>query len=342
MLRRLLPLFLIALLAHFASAQTPPPWDRGISNAQRVIPLHGLPPGTRYQVLVDYWITSTAAAPVPLDLSSEIAVYVNGSATPAASALHELRQNGPIGNCTGGGANGYCNPAPCTVFSGLGGQQEIGQCYHPVDGGCDCGRILSNVLTLSGLVLHVGDLITVTIAPATGAAGEVDTTHDTFSFTIPADDAFATECSGNGQLATPCPCGNFGGPGHGCANSVQPLGALLGTSGSVLTDDVVLTGSSMPATATAIYLKSDGFDGSGAAFGDGLLCLTGNLIRLRTKINVGGASSFPEAGDPSLSQRGQTPPGSGLVGHYAVYYRNAAAFCTSATFNASAGVRIDW
>ena len=58
----------------------------------------------------------------------------------------------------------------------------------------------------------------------------------------------------------------------------------------------------------------------------------GAIIRLRTKINVGGASQFPEPGDPSVSVRGATPPGSGLTGYYATYYRNAsAAFCPPAT-----------
>ena len=73
-------------------------------------------------------------------------------------------------------------------------------------------------------------------------------------------------------------------------------------------------------------------------------CVSGNAKRLGAKINVGGASQFPEPGDPSLSVRGGTPPpGSGLTGQYQVYYRNAAAvFCPPATFNVSSGVQINW
>ena len=99
----------------------------------------------------------------------------------------------------------------------------------------------------------------------------------------------------------------------------------------------------MPGTSSALYLKSDAIAADGVVFGDGVLCLAGGLIRLRTKINVGGASRFPEPGDPTVSARGGTPPGSGLTGRYQVYYRNAASgFCPPATFNVSNGLSITW
>jgi hypothetical protein len=156
-------------------------------------------------------------------------------------------------------------------------------------------------------------------------------------------------CGGDGTTPTPCPCANTGALGHGCANSANPDGALLGATGwtgadpSTGTDSVTLHGSGMPATSSAIYLKGDGLDSTGVTFGDGVLCVSGSLIRLRTKINVGGASKFPEPSDPSLSVRGGTPPGSGLVARYQVYYRNAASgYCPPATFNVSNGVELEW
>ena len=156
----------------------------------------------------------------------------------------------------------------------------------------------------------------------------------------------AAFCSGDGfdtAATTPCPCANFGEAGHGCANSVAPAGALLTASGAPNPDTVVLHGSGMPPTVSAIYLKGDQDTIAGVVFGDGVRCVDGNLIRLRTKQNAGGASEFPEAGDPSVSVRGQTPPGSGLVGYYQVYYRNAAAgFCPPATFNITNGYSIVW
>jgi hypothetical protein len=46
-------------------------------------------------------------------------------------------------------------------------------------------------------------------------------------------------------------------------------------------------------------------------------------------------------GDPSVSAAGLVPAGGGLR-HYQVWYRNAADFCTSATFNLSNGLSITW
>ncbi|MFN0253919.1 MAG: hypothetical protein ACKV2T_44055 [Kofleriaceae bacterium] len=154
-----------------------------------------------------------------------------------------------------------------------------------------------------------------------------------------------TFCSGDGALTdhtTPCPCGNNGAPGRGCANSVQPAGALLSTSGSIQTDAVVLEGSDMPSTVTCIYFQGDGLDD--AVFGDGVRCVGGLLVRLSTKSNVSGGSAFPDAADTvTLSARGGVAAWSGLRRSYQVHYRNAAPlFCPPATFNVTNGVVIDW
>lgn len=153
-------------------------------------------------------------------------------------------------------------------------------------------------------------------------------------------------CAGDGldaAVTTPCPCANSGASGHGCANSVSSSGALLSATGAPNPDTVVLHGTGMPPTVSAIYLKGDLNTSGGTVFGDGVRCVDGNLIRMRTKQNAGGASEFPEAGEPLVSVRGQTPPGSGLTGYYQVYYRNAsAAFCPPATFNVTNGYRITW
>ena len=79
-------------------------------------------------------------------------------------------------------------------------------------------------------------------------------------------------------------------------------------------------------------------------FCDGIRCATGVLVRLRTKTLNAGAATFPDSADTiTLSARGGTPVGSGLIGYYTVYYRNAAAaFCPPATFNAANGYVITW
>lgn len=154
-------------------------------------------------------------------------------------------------------------------------------------------------------------------------------------------------CAGDGVdplVTTPCPCANFGAAVNGCASSFNAAGAHLTAHGSVAADDIVLDGSGMNATGNCIFLKGDLDDPAGIVFGDGVRCATGTLIRLRTKPLAGGAASFPDSTDTiTLSARGGTPPGSGLLGSYTCYYRNAAAaFCPPETFNASNGFRVIW
>ncbi len=148
-------------------------------------------------------------------------------------------------------------------------------------------------------------------------------------------------CAGDGSAAA-CPCG-AGGAQRGCPNSVEPLGARLqaiGTSG-LTSDTLRLEGSGMP-NAAALYLQGTSIagGGSGAPFGDGLMCAAGSVVRLGTSTNALGASQYPEAGDLPVSQRGMiTSPGART---YQVWYRNAATFCTPATFNLTNGVTVSW
>ncbi|MBK7876850.1 MAG: hypothetical protein IPJ77_14085 [Planctomycetes bacterium] len=152
-------------------------------------------------------------------------------------------------------------------------------------------------------------------------------------------------CAGDGLdpvVTTDCPCANFGAPGRGCANSVEAQGAVLTASGLPDPDTAVLSASGMPLVSSCIYLQGDAL--VDATFGDGVRCAGGSLVRLRTRTNVGGASSFPDSGDTvSLSVRGGVVPGSGALRHYQTYYRNAAAvFCPPETFNVTSGFQIVW
>jgi Tol biopolymer transport system component len=149
-------------------------------------------------------------------------------------------------------------------------------------------------------------------------------------------------CFGDGS-GFACPCGNAGAAGNGCASSVNSDGARLGTVGcaSLSADTLVLGGSGMSDSA-ALYFQGtvQVGGGSGAAFGDGLRCVGGIVSRLGTKQNVAGSSQYPAAGDAPISQRGSvTSPG---VRHYQCWYRNAAAFCTSATFNLTNAIAASW
>jgi hypothetical protein len=80
--------------------------------------------------------------------------------------------------------------------------------------------------------------------------------------------------------------------------------------------------------------------GAGVQFGDGLRCVGGTIVRLGTKTNVNGTSSYPGAGDLPVSVRGMNSAGN--VRDYQCWYRNAANFCTPTTFNLTNGVEATW
>jgi hypothetical protein len=149
-------------------------------------------------------------------------------------------------------------------------------------------------------------------------------------------------CFGDGS-GTACPCGNSGAPGNGCAHSLNANGANLAGSGnaSISSDSFVLSGSGMP-DSSALYFQGTAQinGGLGTAFGDGLRCAGGSVIRLGTKTNAGGASQYPTGADPTIAVKGMNAAGD--VRMYQVWYRNAAAFCTASTFNLTNGLQVTW
>lgn len=140
-----------------------------------------------------------------------------------------------------------------------------------------------------------------------------------------------------------CPCGNLGSANSGCGNSANATGARLGAVGfpSVLDDTLVLVGSGMT-DSSAVYFQGTSIVnmGLGTHFGDGLRCASGFTIRLGTRLNAGGTSRYPEVGDPSISVRGGIAAGNQR--RYQVLYRDAATFCTPATFNLTNGLTVLW
>ena len=316
--------------------------NRRISDVRIVHP-PGSPPGT-WRVDADMELLDDGTLPSPTDYSFELTLSLNG--TPISTVLEPVvyaaAASCNFATCNGGGCGTWLGPHNwsagfCRLVT-LGSGLQL----------CGCLGVRTIGSGNNGTSLLRTDQLTVTITPVPGTLQDIDVSDDTFTLVVSDNEIGTPFCAGDATSPVPCPCANTGADGNGCANSANPGGAHLGATGwsqadpNTGTDSVVLHGTGMPATATAIYLKGDAAVPS-ATFGDGLLCTGGALIRLRTKINVGGASSFPEPGDPSLSVRGATPPGSGLTGHYQVYYRNAAAaFCPPATFNVSSGTMITW
>ncbi|MBL8863574.1 MAG: hypothetical protein JNK02_16410 [Planctomycetes bacterium] len=155
-------------------------------------------------------------------------------------------------------------------------------------------------------------------------------------------------CLGDGSGAVLCPCdpGQSGNPGEGCANSTG-RGARLGASGiaSVSNDQAVLRVEGVPSVASCLFFQGNAQQngGNGAPFGDGLLCVTSNVIRLGTKNAAGGVAEYGYqiGADIPISIRGNVPA-LGATRHYQVWYRNAAVFCTASTFNLSNGHTLQW
>ena len=160
---------------------------------------------------------------------------------------------------------------------------------------------------------------------------------------LPATDTGTPYCFGDGS-GVACPCGNASSAGAaaGCLNSLGTAGTLRGAGlASIASDSFQLRGSAM-ANSSALYFQgtTQAGAGLGTVFGDGLRCAAGSVIRLGTKVNAAGQSTFPGAGDPSVSVRGAVPAGSTRT--YQVWYRNAAAFCAAETFNLTNGLSVAW
>ncbi len=161
---------------------------------------------------------------------------------------------------------------------------------------------------------------------------------------------YSTFCLGDGTQSTPCPCGNSGAPGRGCAASDPfSIGARLVATGTATPDTVVLSASDLLASVTCVFLQGDQQNANGVVFGDGVRCVAGSLKRLFIKSASGGAASAPGVGDPSISARsaalGDTiAPGS--LRYYQVYYRDPdLTFCPAPqgnSWNVSSGVILQW
>lgn len=150
-------------------------------------------------------------------------------------------------------------------------------------------------------------------------------------------------CFGDGT-GTSCPCGNLGDAEKGCRNSTANGGAWLAGLGttSVSNDTFVLSASTMTSNTTVLFFQ--GTSQLTSAFGDGIRCVSGDIRRLgdRTADSIGRrALGHGIAGDPAISVAGAVPAAGG-VRYYQAWYRNPAAFCTSATFNWSNGLSVTW
>jgi len=159
----------------------------------------------------------------------------------------------------------------------------------------------------------------------------------------------ASFCSGDGSLVdhtTPCPCGNNGAPGRGCAHSFDANGAQLSADGATTQDAVVLHSEFTPGTAFTLFMQHA--NPGDTVFHDGVLCAGNPLVRLRGRSAAGGEAFFPNTNfaqdaTTTLSLRGGVTIGSGATRYYAAWFRNASStFCPPTTANVTNGVRVVW
>lgn len=161
-------------------------------------------------------------------------------------------------------------------------------------------------------------------------------------------------CSGgDGALTTPCPCAPpdvvpnpDAGVSSGCANSFDLQGGFLNISGTLDPDAIVVRVEHLPPTSFAFFVAGDAYNAGGAPLGDGIQCVSGNLVRFGEQATVGGSAEYPNAGSgltTPLSALLGVSPGSGATRYFQAIYRNAeVGFCNPATINATNAVRVGW
>ncbi len=143
-------------------------------------------------------------------------------------------------------------------------------------------------------------------------------------------------CLGDGG-GTPCPCGNTGAAGAGCANATGSGGTLVaGGSTSVGADDIEFSVSGLPANKPSLLFVGDASLGLGGPFGDGLLCVGGQIQRLDVLFTDGaGAATWPT---------GQSVQGGWAAGDqrwFQVWYRDTTGPCNG-LFNTSSGLDVSF
>ncbi len=135
-------------------------------------------------------------------------------------------------------------------------------------------------------------------------------------------------CFGDGS-GTPCPCANSGAAGEGCANS-KAHGTVLNALGSVSVSDDSLRfdASGLPFHKSTLLFQApnQAAGGNGFAFGDGLLCVGGQIKRIGlVSSDANGFASF----GPGLSAFAQWSAGQTRC--FQVWYRDSNGPCASGT-----------
>jgi hypothetical protein len=146
-------------------------------------------------------------------------------------------------------------------------------------------------------------------------------------------------CFGDGSI-TPCPCGNTGWPDRGCANS-QGAGSRLVGTGSNLVDGLPLRlmAQYLPFNQPGLFFQATNFvaGGAGTAFGDGLRCCGGNVVRLEIA-NSGNTGFVLTTVD--IASAGGVQPGDTRC--YQYWYRDPNSGPCGSSYNLSNAYEVTW
>lgn len=156
-------------------------------------------------------------------------------------------------------------------------------------------------------------------------------------------------CFGDGTgVLCPCDPGQAGAVGSGCKNSAGSGGKLRAVGNAhVVLDSVTISSSGLGPFAMGMLYQgtTPQSGGLGMAFGDGLLCVNGTVIRFQPRpASSDGLTDWGRAipGDLPIATYGQLPA-TGGTRFYQVWYRDShPAFCTSFTYNLTSGLEITW
>jgi hypothetical protein len=151
----------------------------------------------------------------------------------------------------------------------------------------------------------------------------------------PLASAATTLCFGDGSSG-PCPCGNSGQPGAGCANSTG-LGAFMSATGtgSVSSDDLVLSTGGMPPSKSAVGFWSATILAP-APFHDGRRCVFAPIRRL--PLLTSDANGTVVYGPGLATSQGFV---AGTTIGFQVWYRDPTGPCGT-TSNISSAVQVQF
>ena len=107
-------------------------------------------------------------------------------------------------------------------------------------------------------------------------------------------------------------------------------------------DTLLLTALDIPGPGLFFQGTAQYASGAGIAFGDGLLCAGGTITRMGVVFPAGSSASYPGGLTPNPVHVAGAPITSGDVRYYQCWYRDAASFCTSETYNLTPGLAITW